>query len=230
MRIALFIAAIFLAVPLHAQSAQLGGDAAFNPLEISTFDQMDTFTIDAAFAATHDVEVPSPVQLQVPGHDGLHVDTIPAPGSGAKLVFVFSQDAALARDRAFLEDVQLTGFNLPTYEDSADPIHERRVFVAEFFETELFPQWANRYERAEIFAIEVIELGNSRGALQLVAGYYDQENGDNMMLRAVVLPHPERVEGYLAIANINLDIVPVTDPETLAATLTGRLLSSWQFQ
>ncbi|GAB5447119.1 hypothetical protein [Gymnodinialimonas sp.] len=230
MRISLFVAALALAAPVYAQSVQLGGDTAFNPLEVATFDTSVPYVLDQAFADTHGVPLPSPFQVALPGHDGLHVQSIPAPSSGATVVFVFSQDAPLAQDRAFLEDLQITRFNLPMYEDAADPIHERRVFAAGQLETQIFPQFASSFEGAEIFAIEAVELGNSSGALQLVAGYFDQQNGDNMMLRAVVLPHPDRPEGYLAIANINLDLIPVTDPQTLAATATGRVLSSWQFQ
>lgn len=221
MRNAFLFAAFILASPVHAQSAQLG----VNPLANGA-ESVDVFALDQAFADAHGVNVSSPVTMQVPRHDGLQTDMIPAPNSGATAVLVFTQ----AADGAFLEDMQITGFNLPMFEGSADPIHERRVFAAQFMEAELFPQWATRYQGAEIFAIEAIELGNSVGGLQLVAGYYDQENADNMMLRAVILPHPDRIEGYLAVVNVNLDIVPVTDPETLAATLTGRVLSSWQFQ
>ncbi|CAN0491647.1 unnamed protein product, partial [Hapterophycus canaliculatus] len=182
---------------------------------------------DDAFEQAHGVEVDTPVVVQVPRHPGLLVEQFPAPSSGATIVFQFSQDAARPQDRAYLEDLQITGFNLPMFEDSADPVQARRNYAAGYFQSELFPQWAGNFEQAELFAIEDIALGNATGALQMVAGYYDQANGDNMMVRVVILPHPDRIEGYMAIATINLDLVPVSNPETLAATLTGRVLSSW---
>lgn len=231
MRIAVLLATFCLTGPAGAQSVQLGaGGSAFNPLTIAAFDEMAPFTIDQSFAETHGVEVRTPVTFLVPGHFGLHVASDAAPSTGATVVFGFHQEATQSQPRAYLEDVQITGFGLPLFEDAEDPIHARRIYAASYLEAELFPQWASRFEQAEIFAIEAIELGNAAGALQLVAGYYDQDAGDNMMLRAVILPHPDRISGYMALASINLDLVPVTNAESLAQTLTGRLLSSWQFQ
>jgi hypothetical protein len=73
-------------------------------------------------------------------------------------------------------------------------------------------------------------LGNATGALQLVARYFDQEFDTNTMLRAVILPHPTQAESYLAVATINLDLVSVTDADTLAATISGRVLGSWEYR
>jgi len=50
-----------------------------------------------------------------------------------------------------------------------------------------------------------------------------------MMVRLTMMLHPDRPEGYFTISNINLSLVPVSDGETLAATLTGRVLNSWVY-
>lgn len=230
MRIALTLIALAISMPINAQSVTLGGDVAFNPLSVGEADVSNIYNIDASFADTYGAEVPAPLRLLVPEHDGLHVRALAVPDGGALMAFVFSQDGATPDDRLYLEDIQVTGAVIPMFPDSADPIHERRVIAAQLLEQDVFPRMTAGFERAEIFAIEAIELGNVPGALQLVAGYYDPTFDDNMMLRAVILPHPNQAESYMAMATINLDLVPVTNAETLAATMTGRVLSSWLYQ
>lgn len=231
MRFALLAAAALVAMsPVHAQSVQLGGDVTFNPLNIDGFELSDIYDLDQAFADTYSVAIPAPVRLLVPRHDGLHVRSIANLEGGGILAFVFSQEGDTPEDRVILEDLQVTNASIPLFPDSEDPVHERRIVAAQLLEHEVFPMWAARYQGAEIFAIEAVELGNVQGALQLVAGYFDDEYNSNMMLRAVILPHPTQEESYMAVAAINLDLLNVTDPETLAATVSGRVLSSWEYQ
>lgn len=230
MRIVLFLAALTLSAPAYAQSVTLGGEVTFDPLSISGFEVSDTYSLDQTFAETYNVEVLAPVRLSVPRHDGLHVRAIAVPDGGALMAFVFSQAGATPEQNVYLEDIQVTSATIPMFADSEDPTHERRLVAAQLLENDLFPQWSGRYEQAEIYAIEAIELGNAAGALQLVAGYYDQEFNANMMLRAVILPHPTQEASYMAVATIDLDRVPVTNAETLAATVSGRVLSAWEYQ
>lgn len=242
MRIAVLLAALAFTTPAHAQSATLGGsgtldgsgtpgcEVTFDPLSIAEFEVSDIYNVDQAFAETYDIPVLANTRLLVPNHTDLHVRAVAAPDGGAILAFVFSKPGETREQLVFLEDLQVTNAVIPMYADSSDPVHERRLTAARLLEEEIFPQWASRYEGAEIFAIEAIELGNVPDALQMIAGYYDPDFDDNIMMRAVILPHPSQPESYMAVATINLDELPVTDAATLAATISGRVISSWQYQ
>lgn len=229
MRIALFLAALAFTTPLHAQSVSFGA-IEFDPLTVGPLPLTENYIIDQAFGEANGVVIDSPVLLSLPDHENLHIRTRAMPEGGSYVSFVFFQEAATPQDRVYLEDLQVTDATIPLFPDAADPIHERRVVAARLLEQDVFPQWAARYEGAEIFAIEAIELGNVPGALQLVAGYYDHEYDDQMMMRAVILPHPDREASYMAVATINLDEVAVTNAETMAETMSGRVLRAWQYQ
>ncbi len=230
MRIALLLTALTFAVPLHAQSVTLGGEVTFNPLTVGEIETSNIYNLDQAFAENHGVDVPAPLRVLVPQHDGLHVQAIAVPDGGALMAFVFSQAGDTPQERFFLEDLQVTDAVIPLFADSEDPIHQRRLVAARLLEEEVFPQLTEDYERAEILAIETVELGNAQAALQLIGGYYDQNFEENTMLRVVILPHPNQEESYMAVASINLDRVPVTNAETLAASVSGRVLSSWLYE
>lgn len=230
MRIALLLAALTFAVPSHAQSVQLGGDVVFDPLTVGEIETSDIYYLNQAFAENYNVDVSAALRVLVPQHDGLHVQAIAVPDGGALMAFVFSQAGDTPEERLFLEDLQVTGAVIPLFADSADLIHERRLIAAQLLEEDAFPRMTEGYERAEIFAIEAVELGNAQGALQLVAGYYDHNFDENIMLRVVILPHPAQAESYMAVATINLDRVPVANAEGLAATVSGRVLSSWLYE
>lgn len=234
MRALLILLALALAPPVSAQSGSTTGAftgiVPFNPLAISSFEIADPYFLSASFTEQFGVPVPAPVGILVPRHDDLHVRALAVPDNGALMVFVFSQDARDERDRVFLEDLQITDATIPLLSDQENPARARIRASVALLEEQVFPQWAGRYENAEILTIETIALGNVPGAVQLIARYFDQEFGANMLLRAVILPHPNQEASYMAVATIDLDLVPVVDGNTLAASLSGRVLSNWRYQ
>jgi hypothetical protein len=218
------LSAFALSGPASAQTIT------FDPFSIGSFETSDIYDIDANFAARYGRNVPAAVRVLVPRHDDLFVQVAAVPDTGGLVGFAFFAEGETPDDLAFLGNLELTDATIPMVPDAEDEVHERRVIAARLLEEQLFPQYANRYQNAEILAIEAVELGNATGALQLVARYFDQEFDTNTMLRAVILPHPTQAESYLAVATINLDLVSVTDADTLAATISGRVLGSWEYR
>ena len=79
-------------------------------------------------------------------------------------------------------------------------------------------------------SIEVIEVGGVTNAVEMIGTYYDNQYDDHMLVRAVVIPHPDRPVGITVVSQVSLDVIPIADAATLAATMGARILSSFEFR
>lgn len=227
MRFVFLLAAALLSGPAVAQS---NGPLVFDPLTTPIFDGTDVYSLDADFAAEHDVAVPAPSDLTLPRHEGLHVRIIPTPVGRDVLAVEFSQITADPDDLIFLESLQITDAAIPMMADQDDPTQARVLEAAGLLQQAFLPAWLQAFPETEVLGMQQTAFGNAAAAVEILLAYRDSRQSANMLTRVVVLLHPDQPESLLVTANIDLDQVPVTDAETLAATLTGRVLSQWRFR
>ena len=117
--------------------------------------------------------------------------------------------------------------SIPMAEEAEDPPRTRVAIAAQVLQEQLYPRAVEGFEEPRMLAVEQIDFGDVTG-VHLIATYTDPAIGP-MLLRLTAMLHPDQPESYVTISNINLDLVPVEDGDTLAATLTGRLLDSWVY-
>ncbi len=230
MRILPFMLGLILAGPAFAQTEPVPGflgDAYFEP---SNFTLSDTYTFDEDFAEEHDVVVPVPFRLSIPRRDGIEVQTALLPDGGAFVGFTFTSEPTDGFDSLFLEVMQVTDATIPLMAEEADPSQARVQVAAGLLENDFWGANFAAAPEARILAVEEIELGTVPNAVQLIGAYYDPEFDDQMMVRAVILPHPDQPESLLILNQINLDVIPVRDGETLAATTSGRILEEFEYR
>lgn len=233
MRLVVLLAALAFTTPVLAQSegtpGAFTGITPFDPLTSQEFEPSVPFVLDDAFATQYNTPVPASATFNLPQHPGMYIQPVFAPGGGTIMAFYFLLDARDSADRMFLEDLQVVSLNIPMQPDAEDPVGARMVNAAQLLEQQVIPDWGARMQNIEFFGIEAVPLGSVQNAVQLVAAYVDPETNSNMLVRFVAMIHPEQEDGYFLVARINADLVAVTDPATLAASLTGRVLSSWQY-
>ncbi len=230
MRLIPLAVGLFLAGPAFAQSEPVPdilGEAYFEP---SNFTLSDTYTFDDDFASEHGVEVPVDFRLSVPRRSGIEVQTTLLPDGGAFVGFSFVSEPTGNFGAFFLESMQMTDATIPLLAEESDPSQARVRVAAGLLENDFWAaNFANAPE-ARILTVEQIELGTVPNAVQLIGTYYDAEYDDQMMVRAVILPHPDQPESLLALTQINLDVIPVRDGDTLAATTSGRILTEFEYR
>lgn len=206
-----------------AQSAS--GQIDFNLFEFDGLYVERAFDFDDSYTERFGVEVPVPFSVAVPERDGVALIADGQPDGGAFVKFTFATDA---EPRRFLENIQVVTASVPMAENTEDPETTRIQIAARALQEQVFPRAVAGFDDPRILAIEQIDFGDVTG-VHLVGTYGDPAIGP-MMVRLTMMLHPDRPEGYFTISNINLSLVPVTDGDTLAATMTGRLLNSWVYQ
>jgi hypothetical protein len=63
----------------------------------------------------------------------------------------------------------------------------------------------------------------------MIGSHIRPDSGGRELVRAVIYPHPDQVQSMMAVARINLELVPALDAETLDASITGRIMADWEY-
>jgi len=205
-----------------AQSASAQID--FNLFEFDGLYIERAYNFDDSYTERFGIDVPVPFSVAVPDRDGVELIADGQPEGGAFVKFTFATDT---EPRQFLENIQVVTASISLAETAVDPTLTRIQIAARVLQEQIFPQAVAGFDDPQILAIEQIDFGDVTG-VHLVGTYGDPAIGP-MMVRLTMMLHPDRPEGYFTISNINLSLVPVSDGETLAATLTGRVLNSWVY-
>ncbi|MBF9042408.1 hypothetical protein HKCCE4037_03670 [Rhodobacterales bacterium HKCCE4037] len=218
-----------LTAPVLAQSTQATGSVTFDYFSDAALTVSDTYTFDNAFSEQYGVEVPVPFRIDVPRRDEVGVQTALMPEGGAFMGYTFFIPGPDGSPAVFLENLQFTNATIPVMADQPDPDAARAQAMAGLLENEVFPAVSAGFERPEILTLELAPNPPVPGAVHMVARMYDAQYDDTMLVRAMILPHPDQAESLLAVSMINLDEVAANDLETLLATLSGRVLASFEY-
>lgn len=207
-----------------AVSQETTGSIDFNLFEFEGLYTGQNFNFDEDYTERFGIPVVVPFSIVVPNRDGVVLIADGRPDGGAFVKFTFATDTD---PRQLLENIQVVSASIPMAEGAEDPMQTRLQIAANALREQIFPQAVAGYEDPQILAIEQINFGDVVG-VHLVGTYADPSIGP-MAVRLTMMLHPDHPESYFTIANINLTLVPVNDGETLAASLTGRILDSWVY-
>lgn len=222
-------AAVWLAVMSTAQADESSGSFRFNLFEIEGLTLSDTYTFDAEAAARHDIDLKAPFRISVPRDPRVARNVFVNPDGGALVGIMFRRaEGQTGTDMDLLEHVQITGAQLPMAAD-LDPDGPSRLQIAgQLARDRAFPMMVADKEGAELLDASFIQLG-ALEAVQVVGRHLEPEIGP-VLVRIVIVPHPDQVESLMIVAKINLANVPVTDQDTLESSLSGRILASWEYR
>lgn len=222
----MILRSILTAGALALAGAALAQDAGqgFNLYEYDGAYREQDFHFDARYTERFGIEVPVPFSVSVPERTDVVLIADGEPDGGAFVKFTFAIDT---EPRQFLENIQVVTASIPMAEETEEPLRTRVAIAAQVLQERLFPRAVEGFEESRVLAVEQIDFGDVTG-VHLVGTYTDPLTGP-MLLRLTAMLHPDQPESYVTISNINLGLVPVTDGDTLAASLTGRLLNSWVY-
>lgn len=225
-----FTLACFGAPAVPAQTVDPAAQVAEDYISRQGIIFSDTYTFDDGFAAEFDVDVPVPFRLLVPQFSGVSTGTFLQPDGGAFVAFVFTHmidaDAGI---EAFLENLQVTDAIIPMVPEAQDPEQSRVELTAQLLREQVFPNAIGSFPEAELLVLEQIELGNVSNAVQMIGSHIRPETGARELVRVVIFPHPDQPESLMVMSRLNLSLVPAVDGDTLAASITGRILSRWEY-
>ncbi len=222
-------ALLWFAVASFAQAEESGGSLRFNLFNLEGLTVSDTYTFDAETAARHEIDLKAPFRISVPRDPRVQRNVFVNPDGGALVGIMFRRaDGQTGTDADLLEHVQITGAQLPLAAD-LDPDGPTRLQLAgQLARDRAFPMMVANKEAAELLDVSFLELGALQ-AVQVVGRHLEPEIGP-VLVRIVIVPHPEQVDSLMIVAKINLANVPVTDQATLEASLSGRVISSWEYR
>lgn len=221
---------LILAAPVYAQSGALPdflGDGYFSAPDAAA---PELQIYDDAFAAEHDFTLPAPFSITMPTRTGVDMEFLANPPGGALMAFIFTSEATETFASEYLEVLQFTTPPIPDMSDAEDPTLALTQHLETVMLTDFFPNTFGDFPEATIQSVGVIQIGDVSNAVELIGTYYDNRYDDHMLVRAVVMPHPDRPVGITAMSQVSLDVIPVDDAATLAATMGGRILSSFAFR
>ncbi len=222
----LLIRALSALYILVASSFWLAAQATidFNLFEIEGFEASKVFKFDASYTEKFGIPVAVPFQINVPINRQIELiaDGKPAGGGLAKFTFATKDEP-----RTFIENIQIVSATIPLMTDQDDPAAARVQVAVGLLTDQVFPAAVQGFQNAKILTVEEISMGGVH-AVHLI-GTYDDPTIGAMLLRLVAMPHPSNEQSYVTISNINLALVPVMDGPTLAASLSGRVMSSWTY-
>lgn len=190
----------------------------------------DTYTYDESVTERFGIDVPVHFRLAVPRFNGVTTRDFLVPDGGAFAAFQFNYVSdETPEDGIFLENLQVTTANIPLAEGAADPLQARAEMAAQLLREQVFPNSIAAFPEGEMLVLERIELGSIPNAVQMIGQHIRPESGTLELVRAVIFPHPDQIESMMAVARINLAIVPALDAETLEASITGHMMSQWEY-
>ncbi|MEX3017223.1 hypothetical protein [Gymnodinialimonas hymeniacidonis] len=190
----------------------------------------DTYTYDEGITERFDIDVPVRFRVYVPRFDGVTVRDFLLPDGGAFAAFQFTYVSDETTEQGlFLENFQVTTANIPMAAEADDPLQMRADLAAQLLREQIFPSAIGAFPEGELLVLERVELGNVPNAVQMIGSHIRPESGGRELVRAVIFPHPDQVESLMAVSRINLTLVPAVDAETLAASITGHMMSEWEY-
>lgn len=228
-RACIVFAMLLLAHTSSLQAQDESSGWSFNLFTLEGLTLSDTVTFDAEIAERNGLDLPAYFRIRIPRDPRIERRIIPNPSGGALVGIVFSRgEDQTGTDADLLELVQITGARVPMQPEH-DGQELSRVQAAGLLARDIvLPRMIADKEGAELIDVSQFSVGEMRAA-QVLATHLEPEIGP-VLLRIVILPHPEQADGLMVVAKINLGLVPVEDNEMLTSTLSGRIISSWEYQ
>ncbi len=220
---------LWFAFPTSLEAEERGTNIRSGLFNIEGLTLSDSITFDAETAARNEIDLKAPFRISVPRDPYVARNIFANPTGGALVGIMFrrAQDQT-GTDADLLEHVQITGARIPMAEQ-LDPQGPTRLQLAGQMARDMaFPHMVAEKEGAELLDVSFLRLGEI-DAVQVVGRHLEPEIGP-VLIRIVIVPHPDQVESLMIVARINLANVPVTDQETLEASLSGRVISSWEYR
>jgi hypothetical protein len=217
-----------LPVPLAAQTVSAEGNLTFNYFSVEGFSVSDTYTIDEEVTERSGVEIGAPFRIAVPRRSQIDANPVIPDSGGVFAVTFFAANEDGTRG-PFLENIQFGNATLPLMTEADDPFAARMGAAARLLETDVFRMVSAGFDGAEMLVLERVEDPPVPGTVHMVSSFSDPDNGMRLLSRATVLPHPDQEASYFVTTLINLDLVPANDLETLLATMSGRVLDSFEY-
>lgn len=190
----------------------------------------DVYSYDSDLEERLGIEVPVPFRLQVPRFNGVTTRDFVLPDGGAFAAFQFTYaPEGTEENGAFLENLQVTVATIPFVDDADDPEEARAAMTAQLLREQVYPNAIGTFPEGELLVLERLPLGGLENAVQMIGSHIRPESGARELVRAVIFPHPEQAASLMVVSRINLALVPAVDGETLAASITGRMLTDWEY-
>lgn len=213
------VAASLVLFPLISLAQEDEGPSVeLNVLSVEGLTIGTSWIFDEAFSEEHNIAVPVPFQLVAPKGDDFLVGTEIGPGGDTIIKYHF-----VTPDRQWMENIQFIPMTLPM----AD-MEERLQTLVQALAQQVFPAAAASSNESKIDAARKITIGPYQ-AVEVVGRYMDVADG-LVHLRLVGIPNPDRPESIYMVANLLDSRVTVTSLDDLAATLSGRALSSFRYR
>lgn len=191
----------------------------FNLLSIEGLVVGSTITIDAAFGAENQIDVPAPFSFLVPTADDVRELLDPAPQPGQALVKV----NFATMDRELIENLQFVPYTLALEGDLEARMNTLAGMVAE----DAFQMAVGTYEDHTRDLVRAVDI-NGLPAVEVIGRYQDPNLG-LMYLRIVGILNPDSEHSVVAISNVVAARQAIPTPNDFPQTRSGTALKNFQF-
>ncbi|WP_417712261.1 hypothetical protein [Roseibium aggregatum] len=182
--------ALMISAPAAAagQQVEMEGSVTLTPFEAEGVTLSTIYTVDAAFAAKHGVEVPVPFSLAAPRREAQQIVAQAKPVGGGPIKIYFTTDD---ETRRIYSSLQIVTYTMKT----DDP--QKRLEVGDYVAIELLKQLGTS-EDTRLNVRRQITLGDLP-ASEIVGNFINKE-GDQLLVRLVALSKPDSQNGIVGIA------------------------------
>ncbi|MEE4012988.1 hypothetical protein V1T76_13040 [Roseibium sp. FZY0029] len=171
-----------------AQQVEMEGSVKLTPFEAEGVTLSTIYTVDAAFAAKHGVEVPVPFSLAAPRREAQKIVAQAKPAGGGPIKIYFTTDDETKR---IYSSLQIVTYTMKT----DDP--QKRLEVGDYVAIELLKQLGTT-DDTRLNVRRQITLGDLP-ASEIVGNFINKE-GDQLLVRLVALAKPDSQRGIVGIA------------------------------
>ncbi|TYC70148.1 hypothetical protein FMN63_09610 [Stappia sp. BW2] len=189
-KIAKLALALMMSAPAvaAAQQVELEGSVKLTPFEAEGVTLSTTYTVDAAFAAKHDIEVPVPFSLAAPRREAQQILAQAKPAGGGPIKIYFTTDDETKR---IYSSLHIVTYTLKT----DDP--QKRLEVGDYVAIELLKKLGTT-DDTRLNVRRQITLGDLPASE--IVGNFVNKDGDRLLVRLVALAKPGSERGIVGIA------------------------------
>lgn len=180
--------AVAAPVGASAQQVELEGTVKLTPFEAEGVRLSTTYTVDADFAAKHDVEVPVPFSLAAPRRKAQQILAQAKPAGGGPIKIYFATDD---EKKQIYSSLQIVTYTIKT----DDP--QKRLDVGDYVAIELLRQLGTT-DDTRLNVRRKITIGDLPAAE--IVGNFINKDGDQLLVRIVALAKPGTQRGIVGIA------------------------------
>lgn len=175
-------------VPAAAQQIEAEGSVTVTPFEARGITLSTIYTVDAAFADKHGVDVPAPFSLAAPRRDAQQILAQAKPPGGGPIKIYFT---TADEERKIYSSLQILTYTLKT----DDP--QKRLEVGQHLATEVLKS-LGATEDTRVNVTRNVTIGDLP-AVEVVGNFENNDN-DRLLVRLVALAKPETSNGIIGVA------------------------------